>query len=64
MFVFHEDCAGVDVDDADGVPAAGGHARSRLLRELRIGLEHHFPDLALKKGKTFILKIALKTNHT
>lgn len=49
VLVLHEDGAGGDVDDADGVAAAGGHLGRRLVRVLRVGLEHHLPDLRGKK---------------
>ena len=47
MLVFHEDCATVDIDDADGVSSASRHMAGGLCWVLRIRLEHDLPDLSL-----------------
>ena len=57
MFVLHEHGAGVDVDDADGVPAAGRHEGRRLLGVVGVGLEDDLPDLRLDVGRVVVLAV-------
>ena len=40
MFVLHEDCATVDINDTDGVPSAGRDQACGLAWVGRIRLEH------------------------
>ena len=51
VFVLHQDFPRVDVNDADGVAAAGRHPRCRLALLLGVGLKDNLEQVMVKTGE-------------
>ena len=51
VFVLHQDFPRVDVNDADGVAAAGCHPRCRLALLTRVGLKDNLKQVVVKTGE-------------
>ena len=60
VFVLHQDFPRVDVDDADGVAAAGRHPRCRLALLLGVGLKDNLEQVVVKTGETKMQKRHLR----
>ena len=63
MFVLHENSAGIDVNDANGVSAAGGDPGSCAFSVQGIGFKDHFPNLCLNVSRVIVFAVRSYKMH-